>query len=1437
MTMAMEGGLAGHDPPQQIQHCEQATAAQRQAFEEFVLWVNAEPELHGGFEVHRSYLVWHLPLVGGKRALAGADGSVRIWCVVCESAHALGRDEEKFGNFKRGHVLKPMHKARAQQRVGSALDVDALPEAAPAAEALPSVGVGFLRDEAAPAALPVGDGELGMVPQLATALLDLLAIGLEVKGGKVRCTLCSHELGSTTDGRVVSWARGHVASAAHLSKANGARGQQSIAQFGFRPVEQQQRQPCLGFHEAVVECGDNKYDVALIIARELTNEHFVTEKHTMWEYPRTRNGPPYLVRGCIRARGCTRIALDSRGSGPRILSCAHCIAIPDLNSFRMLARRDQYLVRAPDAPPIVPSSKVNFRSMPLAELVPIARKIAAQRREFAYQNMQLRRKLVALAARARTLAEKLGEMSARGETKQLIDYILRCERAGKFVERKAVFDFVFDMLRSLALTDSATGRRSNNMRWNESTLRVFASIKLLGGPKLNRMFAATLEAPNASTVSRTLAQTKLHLKLGPHADTFERVGKIYANLKILLNIMGQVPFELSEDETGVQVGVTLCLRSNAMLDFCGESGDAHRCAESCSVSVGDRYVAYAQIMQAFDTLKRASYVRMVVVNPLHAKLPKLVICVHGTCNGFDAPFIASSWRVLRELSAEHLSVLGPLIGHASDGDARRFHNQLTEMSAPPPAGSRVYALDAEGFTLHGTWDGLDARTIRLSHSQDPRHNLAKLYSHCAIPSRVLLYGTFVASHQLLVSVVHVARDRGEPVKGVNECDLARKDRQVRRPQQLPELNYCARARIRSAPSLASLPLPLPTPSPRVPPLSQNKEAPANCCSLGPRRELERCISGEVGGRPDDALTGTLAHLELISAYVVLFIGTKATLEERVTLAAFIVHLLRLARLHVVSTAGLTLAQNFFSRQTYQQVILSCHSAVLLVRAVRDINPQLLVCLATSGSDCCETLFSMMAGFGSLSANRRTCTVGQAVAALSDANTLQLYRADPTNPIKFGSRHHKADVDVRKHEDQAKPDADLADHKDDAAYGAAWIAGLVRAETAARKLGITVPVQRAAAWRSETADLASMRDASAEEAAEEAASAAGTAAAAERVAQPPLADGEDDDADYDDEAIPTAPDMSELARAPAAELDDDVEVPLVEMANLRGALEALASDFAAPAAAPAAAQAAAARTASDPMVRMPNGKLVWKATLIAQLQNDHDSGKKSMDRLVRVQQRQSELPPRSSAPAGDADDAPEQLDVRDNFAIAFHITDARGSRYEWWLGRVLALYRKSACKSFTQIKSVSLSGPLDDFMVVASWYKPTDATRAVYRHNGVNDTRKYQLGGSYLGCPRLDYDAEARVCTLVDAPRQIFALDASLAATKPLREGSERTVGEARALDARRREQQSAQWTAVGAAPAAPRDREASIAQRAVASAEQRRGGGRGGRRGGGRRGR
>lgn len=85
---------------------------------------------------------------------------------------------------------------------------------------------------------------------------------------------------------------------------------------------------------------------------------------------------------------------------------------------------------------------------------------------------------------------------------------------------------------------------------------------------------------------------------------------------------------------------------------------------------------------------------MLILNPLHPRLPRLVILIQLTCNRFDAVFVRKQWEKVRALWSIHLlNVVGPLIGHASDGDARRRKLMLEDFGA----------TDGIRFTI--PWDG------------------------------------------------------------------------------------------------------------------------------------------------------------------------------------------------------------------------------------------------------------------------------------------------------------------------------------------------------------------------------------------------------------------------------------------------------------------------------------------------------------------------------------------------------------------------------------------------------------------------------------------------------------------------------------------------------------------------------------------------------------
>lgn len=82
--------------------------------------------------------------------------------------------------------------------------------------------------------------------------------------------------------------------------------------------------------------------------------------------------------------------------------------------------------------------------------------------------------------------------------------------------------------------------------------------------------------------------------------------------------------------------------------------------------------AYDKLHTFVTANKVGSYLRAVVVNPLHKDLPKVVVMFHPSCNSFDADFIRKSWGRLDAASRKHLSCLDVAPqGHSSDGDARR----------------------------------------------------------------------------------------------------------------------------------------------------------------------------------------------------------------------------------------------------------------------------------------------------------------------------------------------------------------------------------------------------------------------------------------------------------------------------------------------------------------------------------------------------------------------------------------------------------------------------------------------------------------------------------------------------------------------------------------------------------------------------------------------
>ena len=111
-------------------------------------------------------------------------------------------------------------------------------------------------------------------------------------------------------------------------------------------------------------------------------------------------------------------------------------------------------------------------------------------------------KLAAARAQCRSSHEKIAASAVRGNLHKLTDDLAQAWDHGKFESRCHLFDFIADLTRSVVLADDDAGKCSKNMRWHESTHRIFQALTKLGGPRAQRFVAANVDSPHLRTIQR-----------------------------------------------------------------------------------------------------------------------------------------------------------------------------------------------------------------------------------------------------------------------------------------------------------------------------------------------------------------------------------------------------------------------------------------------------------------------------------------------------------------------------------------------------------------------------------------------------------------------------------------------------------------------------------------------------------------------------------------------------------------------------------------------------------------------------------------------------------------------------------------------------------------------------------------------------------------------
>ena len=115
-----------------------------------------------------------------------------------------------------------------------------------------------------------------------------------------------------------------------------------------------------------------------------------------------------------------------------------------------------------------------------------------------------------------------------------------------------------------------------------------------------------------------------------------------------------------------------------MVGFCGPK-ENHVCIPHYKSIVGDSELGYNKMVESFKLDKVGGFARVIVVNPLHEKLPRLVLVACCTCGFFNSQWVRQQWDQIDNLWMQHCySSVGPIIGHASDGDSRRRQLMLQD---------------------------------------------------------------------------------------------------------------------------------------------------------------------------------------------------------------------------------------------------------------------------------------------------------------------------------------------------------------------------------------------------------------------------------------------------------------------------------------------------------------------------------------------------------------------------------------------------------------------------------------------------------------------------------------------------------------------------------------------------------------------------------------
>ena len=579
--------------------------------------------------------------------------------------------------------------------------------------------------------------------------------------------------------------------------------------------------------------------------------------------------------------------------------------------------------------------------------------------------LNLSKQVTRMKVSKQKLSSKIAENTKRGDVGAICYYLNQAYEKGLTSSKSKILKFMKNIAQNF---------NKKSPRYCEITKKFYDAVRIVGGPRTSRLIASNLMGPSDETQRRS----RKHFVIQYHPEglsenTFQYAAEVYRALKDKYQIEGDVLVQTAEDETSIISKSEWSIKFDEVWGWCGKEEENHRCDPSFVHKVGSDATAYDRLQAAFQCNRAAGLARVVMLNPLHKDLPSMVILLQATCNKFDHNMVKHQWEEIQLLYNKHLlSVLGPLVGNGSDGDSRRrklhIHNALDANKD-----SQRYKLPHENFTMSGKIVQVEGKSIIENLSdQDYIHNGKKMVNHLKHASRLLYIGENLC-HMNHLQLLYQNNEISRMEHGLQQQDIDRQDR-------------------------------------------MNWESAQRALFPKVRTALKKINDGEV--RPQENVSGTIVYLRLVWHYVELFYSLEASLLERVKYASYVANFLRIWRGWIHQSESKTLRENFVSRETYQDIILSCHHVVLIIMASRDFASNHPACLQKLGTDCCEEYFSSN---GSFVINKHNYTIMDMFNNLSNMNYLERLFADkegPENPKKHRKgeniwhKGHKVETDKK-----------------------------------------------------------------------------------------------------------------------------------------------------------------------------------------------------------------------------------------------------------------------------------------------------------------------------------------------------------------------------------------------------------------------------------------